>query len=180
MRRRTYEQQGQAAAAQQRLAVERAAAERAVSVMVQSLADMARYLGQQGARTYTHTYVAKPRAFLPSKKTSPPGYVLDAGWLGFGPPNMPPAVASLSLLTTDGRLWRFHRFRVESVIAEYISITAEVILNGQIFLSGDTSVRLNNGELALYNDGFYTPYFDGLTALTARILEPSSFGWLWH
>jgi hypothetical protein len=172
MRRRVSQQQGQAAAAQQRIAIERAAAERAVSVMVQSLADMARYLGQQGARTYTQTYVAKPRAFLPSKNTSPPGYVLHAGR----------PVKSLQLLTTDGRLWRFHNFRAtrsDSVIAEYISITADAILNEQVFL-GEDAVRLNNGELALYNDGFYTPYFDGLTALTQRILEPSSFAWLWQ
>ena len=136
MRRRVSQQQGQAAAAQQRIAIERAAAERAVSVMVQSLADMARYLGQQGARTYTQTYVAKPRASdLLVKNTSPPGYVLHAGR----------PVKSLQLLTTDGRLWRFHNFRAtrsESVRTANTSyFTADAILNEQVFL-GEGAVRM--------------------------------------
>jgi hypothetical protein len=59
----------------------------------------------------------------------------------------------------------------------YIAVTAEALLAQTISLGGD-SIRVHNGELVAYNNGFYTPYFNSLTSLAQQMLSPDWFAWL--
>ncbi len=54
----------------------------------------------------------------------------------------------------------------------YDDITAEKLLSSGIYV-GSKNVRIHDGELQTYSDGFYESYFDHLAELGQSMSAPS-------
>jgi hypothetical protein len=156
MMRHDAESQRRSEGAAVMAARERQEAERHVLAFEQSLRDLARYLLENHATRYKHSVGL-------FKSPHPEGFVISmtrAGATSRG------TVNTYTSLTSDGRLYRY----VGNPRSGYVETSADALLQRRISL-GTRTVCIHDGDLHVYCDGTYSPYFDYLAELARQLLQ---------